>query len=214
MRSNGQHSVESFLQPELHLKASVRVITALKLAKQASCVATVRFLMCLACCSHASMAVELLTDAPPYSVVAVLMPTPTGDHMRIAAFNNSGQVMLLGRTGQEEGGSWLKLGEKMVSGTVAKVVQNKEGQVSFDFLSSTAGAAIVIIGQAERVLRFEELPLGVHKSPGDRGYLLFARAPALSGLPLTMEALIQWSSTDAVEQMIARGQLQISKPTP
>lgn len=168
------------------------------------------FLLLASATPSFSAETRLLEDLPPYSVMVLCVGEGDRYDIKIAAFNQYNQIMLFGRASTiEKGEPWIKIGEKMTSGLAAKLVNHGEGNVTWEYLATTAGSSMIIIGENGSVRRFEELPKGVHKSPKQSGYLFLGKINALSELPMDVKTLLRWIDPREVEGMITSGKIQI-----
>lgn len=152
--------------------------------------------------------VKLLEDLPPYSIAVYCSKSAKDFDVKIAAFNQYGQVMLLGYASSTKGLGFMKIGERMTSGTAAKILNLGQGQVSFNFIKSTAGSSLVIGGEDGNVRDFEELPKGFHRAVNQPGYLLIGTVQKLTDLPLKASILAEWADQNKIAELIASKKIQ------
>jgi len=161
-----------------------------------------------------AVAVEdpLLEDQPPYSLIIFCSRNAENYDVKIAAANKYGQVMLLGRASSTQGIGFMRVGERMTSGTAAKIINQVNGLVSFDFITTTFGASIVVGGEDGKIHSFDELPKGLHQPLDHMGYLLFGKMAELKDLPLDQQGLAEWADAAKVQALIDQGRLIMTRP--
>jgi len=156
--------------------------------------------------------VQLLEELPPYSVVVLCLGSNDNYDIKIAAFNEYHQIMLMGAvSSKEKDKGWVKIGEKMTSGIAAKIVSHGEGKVTWEYMKTTVGASLIVIGDDEKVRDFEKLPKGLHKTINQPGYLLIGQVMDLKDLPLNVELLSGWTDVAEIEKMASLGQILFPK---
>jgi hypothetical protein len=154
---------------------------------------------------------KLLEDLPPYRIVVVCSRNKDDYDVKMVSYNTFGQILLIGRSSSDAPSSFLKMAEKMTSGLCAKITSNGEGGIQFEFLKSTAGSALIIIGGDGSVKTMDDLPRGMNKGVRNDGYMFIGQTDILVNLPVTVELLTLWKEDTFVEKLIADKKIRADK---